>query len=140
MEWERITIPSIPKARSIVESRLMQLLEREMYTERHIFSIKLALEEAVVNAIRHGNGLDPEKVVTVRFKVNRDKTVIEVEDQGCGFDPNDVPDPTAEENLDQPSGRGLMLMNAYMDKVEFENPGNVVRMTKYRRDAGAEDE
>jgi len=140
MTWEKITIPSIPEARSTVESRIIQLLEKELYSERHIFSIKLALEEAVVNAIRHGNGLDPEKNVTVRFNIDHDKTVIEIQDEGPGFNPDKVPDPTVEGNLDQPSGRGLMLMAAYMDKIEFENPGNVVRMTKYRRDAGGDDE
>lgn len=98
------------------------------YDEASTFAVRLALEEAVANAFRHGNGEDPEKVVTVEFKISKDTVWIAVEDEGCGFDPGAVPDPTEEANLEIPSGRGIMLMRAYMTDVSIVAPGNRVEM------------
>ena len=98
------------------------------YDEASTFAVRLALEEAVANAFRHGNGEDPEKVVTVEFKISDEKVWIAVEDEGCGFDPDAVPDPTEEANLEIPSGRGIMLMRAYMTDVSIVAPGHRVEM------------
>lgn len=98
------------------------------FDEASTFAVRLALEEAVANAFRHGNGEDPEKVVTVEFKISNEKVWIAVEDEGCGFDPGAVPDPTEEANLEIPSGRGIMLMRAYMTDVSIVAPGNRVEM------------
>ena len=92
----------------------------------------LALEEALVNAIKHGNRMDSAKTVTVRYAVGAKRIVIEIQDQGPGFNPGSVPDPTLPENLENPSGRGLMLMRVYMDDVKHLGCGNCVRMTKSR--------
>ena len=98
------------------------------YCENATFAIKLALEEAFTNAFRHGNRCDPGKHIMVRYKVDRERIEIEVRDEGNGFEPGDVPDPTQPEYIDRPHGRGIMLMRAYLDKVEFSKDGNSVRL------------
>src|SRR5262249_31303404 len=98
--------------------------------DHDIFGIRLALEEALVNAIKHGNNMDRAKTVRISYRVARDRFDIVITDQGPGFDPADVPDPTAVENLERPCGRGLMLMRHYMSEVAFLDSGNAVRMCK----------
>jgi serine/threonine-protein kinase RsbW len=92
----------------------------------------LALEEAIVNGIKHGNQNDRTKRVRVRYQVKAGWVLGEVEDQGQGFDPNQVPDPLALENLDQTSGRGLLLMRSYMTWIRHNPHGNQVTLCKYR--------
>jgi serine/threonine-protein kinase RsbW len=93
---------------------------------------RLALEEAVVNGLRHGNGGDPARRVCVRYHVRPDALLAEVEDEGPGFDPSRVPDPTLPENLGRPCGRGLLLMRHYMTWVRFSKHGNRVTLCKHR--------
>jgi len=100
------------------------------YDQESLFAIRLAIEEALINAIKHGNQNVRTKSVCVEFDVNSDRVEIQVTDEGDGFRPGDVPDPTADENLERPSGRGVMLMRVYMDEVEFNDRGNAVRMVK----------
>ena len=102
------------------------------FEEKEIFSIKLALEEALVNAIKHGNQMDRAKKVHIRYCVTSERFDADICDQGTGFDPEEVPDPMAVENLERPCGRGLLLMRHYMSEVTFHPPGNRVSMTKFR--------
>ena len=96
--------------------------------------VELALREAVSNAILHGNRMDPRKLVHVRCCCEGTKGVfIVVRDQGHGFDPNNVPNPLAVENLDAEHGRGIHLMKLAMDEVSFERGGTEVRMRKASR-------
>lgn len=111
---------------------LLQYLEQDNWAEDDVFGIHLAVEEAVANAIKHGNKLDPAKRVQVSMQCSAELLRIEVEDEGSGFDPDDVPDPTQEENLELPSGRGIMLMRNFMSFVEFNSIGNRVVMEKRR--------
>jgi len=115
-----------------VQEQIEQALRNHSYAERDIFGIKLALEEALVNAIKHGNQLDRTKKVEIVYRVTTEQFEIHITDEGIGFDPTDVPDPTAAENLERPSGRGLMLMRHYMSHVHYNERGNKVRMTKIR--------
>ena len=89
-------------------------MEKHEYSMRDIFAMRLSLEEAITNAIRHGNGSDVAKLVTVHADVGDEMMRVEVEDQGEGLIPEDVPDPTADEFIDRPCGRCLMLMLAYL--------------------------
>jgi serine/threonine-protein kinase RsbW len=98
------------------------------YGEAASFAIRLALEEALVNGFRHGNKGNPSKHVTVECKIDPQGVELVVIDEGEGFDPGSVPDPTADENIDIPSGRGIMLMRAYMSSVEYLHPGNRLRI------------
>lgn len=99
------------------------------YDEGAMFAVRLAIEEAVVNAFRHGNRSDPAKVVFFRAAIDDARAEFEVEDQGPGFDPRLIPDPTDEDNIEIPSGRGVMLIRAYMTEVEYLKPGNKLRMS-----------
>ncbi len=95
-----------------------------------VFSVRLAMDEALANAIRHGNKSDTQKTVAVEWELKPRSISLSVEDQGGGFDPGGVPDPTLEENLTRPSGRGVMLMRAYMSSVTFNANGNRVTLVK----------
>ncbi len=116
-----------------VQSLIEEALQASAYTEHDIFAIKLALEEALVNAIKHGNQYDRNKTVHVAYEVHTDRFIVRITDEGPGFDPADVPDPTAVENLERPCGRGLMLMRHYMTEVAFNERGNSVIMSKALR-------
>jgi len=92
--------------------------------------VEIALREALANAIIHGNHENPRKHVHVRFRCNPDEVSIAVKDEGRGFDINEMPDPTAPENIGSGHGRGIYLMKAFMDEVRFEEGGVVVHMRK----------
>ena len=99
--------------------------------EEQLFKVKLALEEALTNAIRHGNGLKASRNVTVHIALDPTQIQLEVSDEGNGFNPKTVPDPTQSgyaENM--PGGRGIFLMRKMMDSVEFYDGGCGVRMIK----------
>jgi serine/threonine-protein kinase RsbW len=115
-----------------VQDEIEHALKNQQYSERDIFGIKLALEEAVINAIKHGNQMDRTKKVRIAYRIRPDRFDVLIADEGKGFDPNDVPDPTAVENLERACGRGLMLMRHYMTEVAFNHRGNSVTMCKHR--------
>ncbi|MGH9856761.1 MAG: ATP-binding protein [Acidobacteriota bacterium] len=96
-------------------------------------AVRMGLEEALANAVKHGNQRDSSKKVRVHAIVTPDLVQLEIEDEGIGFDPNSVPDPTLPENLEKPSGRGIWLMRHYMDHVQFNNLGNKVELSKFAR-------
>ena len=102
------------------------------YGEDATFAIKLALEEAMTNAVKHGNSNDKSKKITVRYCVTAEQAVILVRDQGSGFEPEGVPDPTSADRISLPHGRGLMLMRAYMTEVWYQCGGAEVCLLKKR--------
>jgi len=130
-ERKIITIPSLPREMTHAENAILPVLENMGYGERAIFAVKLALEEAIINAIKHGNELDDTKKVQVSFAIDENQVVISVRDEGKGFDPEAVPDPTTEEGLLATSGRGLALIRAYMDEIRFNETGNELTMIKH---------
>jgi serine/threonine-protein kinase RsbW len=125
-------IPSDLNEARLVQEAIENQLKHNSYEDREIFGIKLALEEAIVNAIKHGNQMDNNKKVHVFFRVQPERFEIGITDEGPGYDPGDVPDPLADENLERPSGRGLFLMRHYMTEVTVHPPGNRLTMTKIR--------
>jgi serine/threonine-protein kinase RsbW len=128
----KIAIPSDSAEARRIQEEIERQLKECNYSEREIFSVKLALEEALVNAIKHGNQFDRDKKVHIAYHIRPERIDIHIADEGCGFDPAEVPDPTAVENLERPCGRGLMLMRYYMNEVSFSSSGNSVFMTKLR--------
>ncbi len=118
---------------SRAEEAILRAAEGFDFSEGALFAIKLALEEALANAVKHGNACDPSKRVTVEFDVNEERLRVSIEDEGPGFNPEHVPDPTLDENLAKPNGRGVMLIRAYMDEVSFNPSGNRVTMSKWCR-------
>jgi serine/threonine-protein kinase RsbW len=131
-----IVIASDPAEARVVQEQVEQLLQTRKVPERDVFCIKLALEEALVNAIKHGNQFDRSKKVRVSYRLLADRFEVAVSDDGPGFDPTDVPDPTAVENLERPCGRGLMLMRHYMSEVAYNSRGNGVTMSRVFRGNG----
>ena len=125
-----LTETRIPKEAILTE------LEDCQYCEADIFGIKLALEEALTNAVKHGNRNDASKQITVRYAITADKTVIIVRDEGPGFEPGTVPDCTAPDRVPLPEGRGIMLIKAYMDEVCYRDNGREIYFVKHRTKPG----
>ena len=126
----RIVIPSTIPDAAQVQRTIAKAVEQQGYSEHARFAIRLALEEALSNAVRHGNAGDETKQVIIEYTVDDQACTITVEDEGHGFHPEGLPDPTSRENLERPCGRGVMLMRAYMTQVSFNDAGNRVFMQK----------
>jgi serine/threonine-protein kinase RsbW len=129
-----VVIPSDPGQARLVQDAIEQALKHHHYGDHDVFSIKLAVEEALINAIKHGNQMDRAKKVHIAYRVLPERFDVQITDEGAGFNPDDVPDPTMAENLERPCGRGVMLMRHYMSRVEYHGRGNSVSMTKVRKD------
>ena len=114
-----------------VQQAVMSEVERLGYCQEATFAIRLSLEEAIVNAVKHGNKFNPSKHVYVEAQVTPEQTNIAVEDEGTGFDRTCVPDPRCDENLAKCGGRGILLIEAYMSGVAWSNRGR--RLTMWRR-------
>lgn len=112
------------------EQAILGEVQRCGYGEEAVFAIKLSLEEAMTNAVRHGNRNDHSKSIRVRYAVSPRRVLIMVADEGPGFAPEAVPDPTEPEYIERPNGRGIMLIRAYMTSVSYNDRGNEVRMLK----------
>ena len=112
-----------------VQNSIAKTLSQHSYSDAAMFAIRLSLEEAMMNGFRHGNLADPSKFVEVRWQIDSNSANFHVIDEGEGFDPEAVPDPTLDENLEIPSGRGLMLIRAYMSDARYHDPGNHLEMT-----------
>jgi serine/threonine-protein kinase RsbW len=124
-------IPSDLQAARRVQEAIEDVV-RTAFTEHDAFAVKMAVEEALVNAIKHGNQMDPEKSVRVRYALGPERFDVRITDEGPGFNPDDVPDPTAPENLERPCGRGLLLIRYYMSEVSFQDSGRTIVMHKLR--------
>jgi len=129
----RFTFPSDYARVREVQRDILAALEEHAFDEEGVFAIKLALEEGLINAVKHGNKLDAAKSVDVSCTVSDERFEVVIQDEGAGFDRADVPDPTLEKNLEKESGRGLMLIEAYMDEVEYTDHGRRLRMTRRNR-------
>ena len=129
---KQLTIASRVSDAQTVHETVLPEVAAHGYSADAQFAIHLALDEAIANAICHGNHEDPHKQIVVEYEISDEAVSISVRDEGAGFDRSSVPDPTLDENLDKPHGRGIMLMNAYMSKVEFSAKGNCVIIVKDR--------
>ena len=104
----------------VAERALVDLCHRAGCAEDEEYWLVTALREAVANAVRHGNQQDPGRVVKIAYEIVNSTVTIRVEDEGEGFDPEDIPDPTDPENLLRPSGRGIFYMRQFMSRVDFD--------------------
>jgi serine/threonine-protein kinase RsbW len=129
--WRRKALQTFAEMQDVLTA-VVDEMKAAGYPEKDRFGVRLALDEAIANAIKHGNRHDPGKRVWVRYRVTPDSLVAEVEDEGPGFKPEEVPDPLAEENLERSSGRGLFLMRSYMTWVRHNERGNCITLCKYR--------
>jgi serine/threonine-protein kinase RsbW len=117
---------------------LMNALSMCGWEGADLFRIQMAVEEAVVNAIEHGNKRDPSKLVHIVFQVTPEKVTMMIQDEGEGFDHRNVADPTEDELVDKPRGRGVMLMRELMSEAIYNEAGNQVTMVKVRSKADSD--
>jgi serine/threonine-protein kinase RsbW len=130
-QWRLLTYRAVEEVPALLDI-VVAAMEEFRYPTKDQFAVRLALEEAMVNAIKHGNRGDPEKEARLRSYLTRDLVLFAVEDEGAGFDPASVPDPLAPENLERPSGRGLFLIHKYMTWMEHNGCGNCITMCRHR--------
>ena len=108
------------------------------YARRFNLNFRVGLTEALSNAMLYGNGSDPQKRVRVEVDIRVEEVAVRVTDQGSGFDPTTVPDPTLPDNISKTGGRGIFLMRALMDEVRFNDQGNSVTLVlRFKGEAGA---
>jgi serine/threonine-protein kinase RsbW len=131
-----VVVESRPSAIVNVYKQILSKLQKNSFSEDDIFAVHLALGEAFINAVKHGNKMNPDKKVRIDYSVGADKIEIYVTDQGEGFNPKAVPDPRLGENLYKLEGRGMLLINSYMDVVQYNQQGNRVYMVRYREKPG----
>jgi len=127
---KQVVIASDLRAARAIEEKILRLTRRLGYSRRCGFAIRLALEEAIVNAHKHGNKSDPSKTITISYDVNEERAIIRVRDDGMGFARHQIPDPTSPDRIMLTSGRGIKLMEAYMDDLCYNDRGNEVQLTK----------
>jgi serine/threonine-protein kinase RsbW len=130
----RRDIPSDTSVGSGLVNELIDAMTEREWPAADLFRTQLAYEEAIVNAIRHGNQCDPDKTVTVEMRCDQDRVWIRITDEGEGFDPDSVPDPRQEELLEVPGGRGVLLIKEIMNEVRYNERGNVITMVKRKGD------
>jgi len=127
-----VVVSSTPSAVIDVFRQIVPILQANNFTEDDVFAVHLAIEEAFINAVRHGNKMEQSKAVKIDYSIESDKIEICMTDEGEGFDPEVIPDPRYGDNLYKPAGRGMLLMRSFMDVVEYSKQGNSVRMIRYR--------
>jgi serine/threonine-protein kinase RsbW len=133
LETTELTFPSRIAAVGEAAAAVAEFMNRLKIGEDVAFGVDMAVREAVTNAVVHGNKLDDTKVVELKLRNTPAVFEITVHDQGNGFNPNDVPDPTKDENILRTSGRGIFFMRNFMDEVDWSadpKGGTTVRMTK----------
>ncbi|CAN5822783.1 hypothetical protein BH23GEM8_BH23GEM8_16040 [soil metagenome] len=130
----------VPSDLRVIEATVAYLAERlQTYSfqgSRVDLNFRVGLTEALANAVLYGNRSDPEKCVRVEVSLDDHRISLHVIDQGAGFDPESVPDPTLPEYLERPGGRGLFLLRQLMDEVEYNARGNAVRLVLRREPPG----
>ena len=127
-----VVVASTPSAVADVYNQIEPALKSFRFSDEDIFAVHLAVEEAFINAVRHGNKMEPSKAVKIDYAVEPDKIEICMTDEGDGFEPDVIPDPRYGDNLYKPAGRGMLLIRSFMDVVEYSKKGNSLRMIRYR--------
>lgn len=125
-----IRIPSETSCIKKVSEKVIDSVSSYHPDEATIFDIKLCIEEAVRNAVVHGNHSEKRKTVTATSWIDGDSVYITIQDEGMGYDHTAVPDPTAEHNVLRNSGRGVYLIKKLMDEVVFNASGSSITMKK----------
>ena len=129
-------LPADPDQCAPLVAEILDALQLHGWSAGDKFGIQMAMEEAVMNAIKHGNGCDPTKMVDINLGFDDQKFEATISDAGCGFNPDEVPDPTADENIGKTCGRGVMLMKEFVDSLEYNETGNEVKMMKKKSGSG----
>ena len=125
---QELSFESKPENIAIVERLIDEMCEQHSVIEEHYGDILIAMTEGVNNAIVHGNKLDINKSVSVEYEKRGKDLFFRISDEGAGFDYENLPDPTAPENLERPNGRGVFLMRNLADECLFEDNGRIVEL------------
>lgn len=123
-------LPSTLTAYHDYVQEVLSGLQELDWPQEELFGVHMALEESISNAVRHGNGEDPKKVVRVECHLDDKRFFAKVCDEGPGYQPEEVPDCCSPDRLEVPGGRGLKLIRAYMDTVEHADCGRCLKMEK----------
>ena len=126
-----IEVPSLSENIRMIESFIDNAKEKFKLDDDIYGNIMIAITEAVNNAIKHGNRSDSSKNVSLSLSLDESLIKFRVEDEGQGFDYENLPDPTAPENIEKPGGRGIFLMKHLSDEVEFKEGGRIVELSFY---------
>ncbi len=129
---EQATIASSVNRAVELIGKVIEQLEQHQWSEKKVFGIHLVLEEALMNAIKHGNQGDESKLVATEFELTESRFRARITDEGSGFKISEVPDPTCEENVGLPTGRGLAMIRNYIDEVEYSEKGNSLLIVAHR--------
>jgi len=126
---QQLVLESSLESIGAVETLISKMREKHSISEESYNGIWIALNEAVTNAIKHGNKYDPAKKVRLSVETKENRYIcFTVKDEGAGFDPDSIPDPTKPECLEEPNGRGVFLINRLADKVNFSGNGSILEM------------
>ena len=126
-------LPSTMESVAEVEAAAEKLTQTAGMDEDESFKVVMAVREATVNAVLHGNGYDPNKQISVSLENTGKSLVITIADEGEGLDPDKIPDPLAPENLLRGTGRGIFLIRSFLDEVHFRqlHPGTELTLIKH---------
>lgn len=113
-----------------VSSKVLCHAKQLGYSDDDTFAVHLSMEEAIINAVKHGNRADCNKNVTIEYDITPEKICVTVTDEGGGFEPEKVDDPRSGENIYKTGGRGVLLIKSYMDSITYNQAGNSISMTK----------
>jgi len=128
---EKLVLKGVISELRAVCAKILCIAKSLDYSGDDLFATHLSIEEALVNAVKHGNRRDINKNIAIEYDITPEKIDVSVTDQGHGFKPEDVDDPRFGDNIYRTGGRGVLLIKSYMDAVEYNETGNSVRMVKF---------
>ena len=132
-----MTIPGFSDEKNKLVEKILLEMQRRNWSEREMFDVHIALEEALSNALKHGNASDPSKKIQIHCWLTSDRITLEIADEGAGFNPDSIPDPRHPDHLLIPSGRGLLIIRHHMTTVNFSSSGNTIIMEKVHKSPDA---
>jgi serine/threonine-protein kinase RsbW len=127
-------LPSDPEPAHQAIDRLVAALEESQWDGRDLFQVRMAVEEALINAIEHGNRRDAKKSVDLEFRVSPELCYVQITDEGPGFCRGSLKDCTDDDQLDKPRGRGVWLIERFMSETHYNERGNQLTMWRRRND------
>lgn len=138
MTTDKLEIISDPNQLPKVDEFAQKVAQKMGFSKEQSDDISIAVTEVVNNAIMHGNNCDPQKRVFITFYRSKSHLMVKVEDQGGGFEPDDLEDPTAPENILKGKGRGIFIVKHLMDEVNFEKTPIGMSITILKRKSGTD--
>lgn len=129
--YERAFPSSMDTAHGLIDQVIAEV-EKRNWSSKDLFAAQMALEEAFVNAVMHGNRFDPAKNVSFYCELTEARIFFRIGDEGPGFDPTTIPDPRADERVTVASGRGVLLIKSFATNVSWNDKGNIISVEKIR--------